>query len=198
MRIHNVNLHIVSCKNCLTITFLFPEVQTYTASNNMSYFLLGVIAICMCFECSFTQPYNTPLDPYIAAEDNYYSYNETGMYSGINVAGSWKAYIVNMTSQKWLNETFVNQPIWYHWLLVVIPEKIKYNDFATVIGTGNHNSHSAPPNTEEYFLSATYIATHTQTITAVLYNITNEPLLFYNDPLQKSRTEDALVAFGKL
>ncbi len=40
------------------------------------------------------------------------------------------------------------------------------------------------------------MATHTKTIVAVLYNIPNEPLLFYNDPLQKSRSEDAIIAFG--
>ena len=35
-----------------------------------------------------------------------------------------------------LDETQVDRPIWWHWLIIIVPEKISHKDFATVIGTG--------------------------------------------------------------
>ncbi len=73
----------------------------------------------------------------------------------------------------WLNETYVNLPLWWHWLFIVVPDKVEYPDFATVIGTGgsNRNNQEWPAQNEEYFRCAQYIATHTKTIIAVLYQV---------------------------
>lgn len=118
-------------------------------------------------------------------------------YEGVNAAGKWQAYVLNMTSQQWLDETEVDRPIWWHWLIIIVPEKISHKDFATVIGTGNSNNEKTPPPIdEEYFRASQYVATHTGTVVAVLYQIPNEPLTFAQDPLHKSRSEDAIIAFG--
>eukprot|EP01084_Bolivina_argentea_P145193 254544_1 len=141
--------------------------------------------------------FQTPLDDFVNAPDPYYEYIDTGVTaSGVNTAGRWNAYLINMTSQMWLNSTYVNHPIWWHWLWIIIPDNVQYNDYATVVGTGGHTSSHWPSKNEEYFRSCQYMATHTKTMVAVLYDIPNEPLIFYNDPLQKSRSEDAIIAFG--
>jgi len=139
----------------------------------------------------------TPLDDFINMPDDTYAWTETNKtLSGNNIGGHWSAFLLNLTSQSWLNHTFVDKPVWWHWLWCVIPEKLDHNDFATMIGTGNKNSQNPPDLGDEYLLASTYVATHTNTIVCVLYNIPNEPLVFYNDPLQKSRSEDAIIAFG--
>ena len=161
---------------------------------------LFVVLTCM-FVCLIdiikSQTYDAPLDMFVNSNDDYYSWNNTGLkYEGLG----WNAYLINMTSQKWLNETYVNKPIWWHWLWIVIPTDIKHNDFAVVLGTGDSNSHydisSAPKRTDVFFISCQNIARDVGVICASLYQIPNEPLVFYNDPLMKSRSEDAIIAFG--
>eukprot|EP01084_Bolivina_argentea_P007444 13970_1 len=143
------------------------------------------------------QTYDTPLDTYVNAADPTYKYVDTGIKtSGTNIAGRWTAYLLNMTSQTWLNETYVNKPVWWHWLWVIIPDEVRHTDWGTVVVTGNKNSAQWPNKNEEYFRCAQYVATHTKTILSVLYYIPNEPLIFYNDPKHKSRSEDAIIAFG--
>jgi len=105
-----------------------------------------------------------------------------------------------MTSQMWLNETFVDKPIWWHWVWIVVPTTVKHSDYATIVGTGGDNRHydidSAPSRGDVFFIACQEVARTTGSICAVLYQIPNEPLTFYNDPLHKSRSEDAILAFG--
>ncbi len=83
----------------------------------------------------------TPLDDYIKAPDPYYNFIDTGItVKGTNAGGHWNAYLINMTSQMWLNSTYVNKPIWWHWLWIIIPDGVLYDDWATVVGTGDKNS----------------------------------------------------------
>ena len=147
----------------------------------------------------------------ILAQDEHYSWNYTGKYEkGVG----WDAYLINMTSQMWLNETFVDRPIWFvcscsffdyklftttirwHWLWIVVPKSIKHHDFATVVGTGGDNRHydvdDAPSREDIFFIACQNIARDTGSICAALYQIPNQPLTFYNDPLHTSRSEDGI------
>ena len=82
----------------------------------------------------------------------YSSFIDTGITEeGTNIAGHWTAYLVNLTSQTWLNSTYVDRPIWWHWLWIIIPEDLKWNNFATMVGTGNSNSQNYPNKDDEYF-----------------------------------------------
>lgn len=35
-------------------------------------------------------------------------------------------YVLNMTSQKWLDESIVTRPIWWHILVVVVPDNVQW------------------------------------------------------------------------
>ena len=158
-----------------------------------TWFLCTAIAIIL----SRAQQYNTPLDNFIAENDPYYSWN----YTGKSISGvGWDAYLINMTSQMWLNESYVNKPIWWHWLWIVLPTDLRHKNFATVVGTGgdnkNYDINSAPDRSDVFFIACQNIARDTGSICASLYQIPNEPLIFTQDPLQKSRSEDAIIAFG--
>lgn len=79
----------------------------------------------------------TPLDDYVNAPDSYFSYELIKTY---NMVG-YKIYILNMTSQKWMDETFVKNPIWWHHVIISIPDKIIRTDVAFLfIEGGSTNS----------------------------------------------------------
>ena len=68
---------------------------------------------------ALSQTYNIPLDDFANALDSVYSYIDTSRHNGTNV--------LNMRSQMWLNETYADRPIWWHWLILIkfIPENEK-------------------------------------------------------------------------
>lgn len=78
----------------------------------------------------------TPLDDYVNTPDDHYkyelltTYNETG----------YKLYILNMTSQKWQNESVVTNPIWWHYLAVTIPDKLVIKDAGIVYISSGDNT----------------------------------------------------------
>lgn len=56
--------------------------------------------------------YATPLDDYVNAPDPHYSYSLLKLYE----MPGYKIYVLNMTSQKWLDETVTTKPIWYFFI----------------------------------------------------------------------------------
>ena len=52
----------------------------------------------------------------------------------------YTVYVLNVTSQKWLDETIVVNPIWWHYLSVVIPDVIKRPDAAFMFIEGGDNN----------------------------------------------------------
>lgn len=77
----------------------------------------------------------TPLDDYVNTPDSHYSYELLQTYEDI---GS-KVYVINMTSQKWLDETIVKNPIWWHIVTISIPDKITRPDGAFMLINGGGN-----------------------------------------------------------
>ena len=53
---------------------------------------------------------STPLDDYVNTPDAHYKYEVVLTYPSTAA----KVYVLNMTSQKWLDETIVKNPIWWH------------------------------------------------------------------------------------
>lgn len=77
----------------------------------------------------------TPLDDYVNTPDLHYKYELITTYENIGV----KTYVLNMTSQKWQDETFVKNPIWWHQLLISIPNKITRPGAAFMLIDGGKN-----------------------------------------------------------
>lgn len=50
----------------------------------------------------------TPLDDYVNTPDPHYTYELLKTYDQVG----YKIHILNMTSQKWLDETVTHNPIW--------------------------------------------------------------------------------------
>ncbi|CAF0930820.1 unnamed protein product [Brachionus calyciflorus] len=135
---------------------------------------------------------STPIDDYVNTPDPFYSYNLIKTYS----EPGYKLYVLNMTSQKWLNESFVNRPIWWHYLSITVPDKIKKQDVALLwIGEGSNQNRLPKPSDYDVLLTSNF-SLSTETITALIQQVPNQPIIFKDDPLKKERSEDALIAWG--
>lgn len=78
----------------------------------------------------------TPLDDYVNTPDPHYKYDLIKTYE----MTGYKIYILNMTSQKWLDETVVKNPIWWHFLCITIPDKIVRSDAAFMVISNGDNT----------------------------------------------------------
>ena len=65
----------------------------------------------------------TALDQYVNTADENYAFSIADTVSG----PGYKTLIVEMTSQQWLTEAEVNDPIWQHYMTVTIPDAVNSN-----------------------------------------------------------------------
>uniref|UniRef100_A0A7S3H7N8 Uncharacterized protein n=1 Tax=Spumella elongata TaxID=89044 RepID=A0A7S3H7N8_9STRA len=147
--------------------------------------------------------YSTALDDYVWKPDSNYGWVDMGPeYQFNNTIGprSYQAYTLNMTSQRWLTDADFSEgsqsgSIWWHYLVVIVPDNVQFTRNATIWITGGNMGNSAPHSRQEDVIVSAALATTLGTITGILYQIPNEHTTFSSDPIQKSRTEDAVIAF---
>ncbi|KAJ1417345.1 PqaA type PhoPQ-activated pathogenicity-related protein, partial [Ochromonadaceae sp. CCMP2298] len=145
----------------------------------------------------------TALDDYVWAPDENYGWVEMGKeYEWTSsVAGrNYTAYTLNMTSQRWLTDADFSpdsqgKSIWWHYLVVIVPENVQWSRNATLWITGGSMSSAAPHAKDEDITVTAALACNTGTVAAALFQIPNEHVTFAADPIQQSRTEDAIIAF---
>lgn len=147
---------------------------------------------------------STPLDDYVWKQDDNYKYEdlgEKGMFTGKFGTRGYTGYTLNMTSQRWLTDADFSEgsqsgSIWWHYLVVIVPDDVEYTRNGTLYITGGSNDPNSPPpvDSEDVIITAAF-ATGTKTIAGCLFQIPNEHTTFSADPKQQSRTEDAVIAF---
>eukprot|EP00058_Branchiostoma_floridae_P004655 XP_002590143.1 hypothetical protein BRAFLDRAFT_90877 [Branchiostoma floridae] len=116
----------------------------------------------------------TPLDDYVNKPDPHYSYHEVLEW---RLKGpGYTMYLLNMTSQQWLSEDDVDRPIWWHFLTVTIPDNMSHPEAAFLYIDDGDNDNP-------------------ESVSADLKQIPNQPIVFKNDSTQKSRVEDAIIAY---
>lgn len=77
---------------------------------------------------------------------------------------------------------------------MVVPDNLEYKNNATLYITGGGMGSIPSKDSEDVKVTAA-LATGTGIISATLFQIPNEHITFAADPIQKSRTEDAIIAF---
>lgn len=144
-----------------------------------------------------------PLDDYVWRHDDAYGWVEMPEHriSGKVPGGlSWVGYTLNMTSQRWLtdadfSESSNSKSLWWHYLIVIVPSNVQWTRNATLWITGGSVTDGPPSaDSEDIVVSAT-LAMASGIVTGALFQIPNEHTTFALDPIQKSRTEDAIIAF---
>ena len=129
----------------------------------------------------------TALDRYVAAPDPSFAWT----VSKTLPAEGATATLIDLTSQRWLTEQEVEQPLWKHWLVVVTPEKVT-SDIGLLFIGGGRNDRNPPATPSKWLVEA---ARDTGTVVAELRMVPNQPVVFKDDPARKPRTEDDFIAY---
>lgn len=72
----------------------------------------SLLFLCLILFVVYASSQATPLDDYVNTPDPHYNYELIQTYSQVG----YKVYVLNMTSQKWMDETVVENPIWWHYV----------------------------------------------------------------------------------
>lgn len=136
-------------------------------------------------------------DDYIAKPDPTYNYRLLPDSTRV-VPGEYTAYVLNMTSQTWLTAKDSSQPIWWHYVIVMVPDVVLYSDTAFVYITGGNNKiPTSPPDPlkDEEAILLSRAVVKTGMVGAILQQVPNEPITFPSDPRNKSRSESDILAY---
>jgi hypothetical protein len=137
------------------------------------------VVLCACVASA------TPLDDYVNKPDDNYAW--TDLNQQIQGKG-WTGHLLNMTSQAWLTPADSSQPIWWHIMVIIVPDEVKVAHKGMLYITGGNNRHGGnplPDETSEDVWSTAYFAKEAGMICACLFQVPNEPITFPSDPLLK-------------
>lgn len=128
-----------------------------------------------------------PFTAYLSEQHPSYSWE---LSNSIEEDG-YITYVIRMISQEWLNEDMVNKPEWWHWVTIVVPDRIDHSAALLWIGGGTDYS-DRPDTVSEFLIEA---ALETNSVTVNLHNVPFQPVTFTGDN-HEQRYEDDLIAYG--
>ena len=129
----------------------------------------------------------TLLEQYTSKVDPVYEYTPVDTIAG----EGFTTYVLRMVSQKWLTEAEVKDPLWWHWLTVVVPDSLQGNTAMLVIGGGNRNREQ-PTGPNELLVQT---AMSTFSVAIDLHNVPNQKIEFVSDTFGP-RDEDEIISYG--
>tara|TARA_A100001011_G_scaffold195540_1_gene203897 strand:- start:18007 stop:19446 length:1440 start_codon:yes stop_codon:yes gene_type:complete len=157
-------------------------------NNNYLKILVFSILLNSCSSNGKSKIYSEELETLISyvqdKSDFNYSIKDTIKYKGASV------YRVKMNSGRWLTTELVDEPIWWHWVDIVIPDTLDTSNSLLFIGGGSKFDN-------DLFLDSLSIQTaiETKSIISHISNIPYQPLKFISsDSIE--RYEDNLIAYG--
>src|SRR5438445_6424871 len=128
----------------------------------------------------------TALDRYVAAPDPSYRYALIEPIPGDGYA----THVLEMTWQRWRDETEVDRPLWKHWLTIIEPEQVATGTALLIVGGGSNER--KPPARANPLLAM--VAVSTRSVIAELRMVPNQPLIFVAET--QPRSEDAIIAYS--
>src|SRR5438034_10734545 len=129
----------------------------------------------------------TALDRYVAAPDPAFAWTVAKTLSGDGAT----ATLIDLTSQRWLSDAEVENPVWKHWLWVITPPAVT-SDVALLFINGGRNDRAAPAAPSPWLVEA---ARDTGTVVVELRMVPNQPVVFKDDPGRTPRLEDDFIAY---
>ncbi len=129
----------------------------------------------------------TALQTYVAQPDTAFQWEVVQTIP----AEDHDAYIIKMVSQRWMTTSEVEDPVWWHWLSVVVPHEVESSTGLMWIGGGSRER-EMPTEAPGLIVQA---ALATKTVAAEIHNIPNQPTVFVGDDYGP-RVEDELIAYG--
>lgn len=157
----------------------------------MKKLLLIVASGLMVWNCQVSQPETAKsggldrLKAYMENKDDFSFYIE----DSTSVPGA-SCYRVRMNSGKWLNDSLVNEPLWWHWLDITVPDNQSTETALLFIGGGTRFD-----SIWEIDSLSVQKAIQTNSVVAHISNIPFQPLTYIATDAV-TRYEDDLIAYG--
>ncbi len=136
----------------------------------------------------YLSPIPTALDVYVAQADPSYGFTHDDTIDG----PGYTAYVMDMTSQTWRDASEVDQPVWEHWVTMIVPDSA-VSDTAILFVDGGSNTRPAPTTIGDLDVEAVQMAVDSGLVTIHLPTVPSEPLTFTDEAT--SRTEDEIIAY---
>jgi len=155
---------------------------------------LLMVSGCACQSQQQTLPVaaveSTPLDDYVANPNDVYAFETAATLPGEGQT----TYVLRMTSQRWLTTAEVEDPVWWHWLTVVVPDEVTHDVGLLVIGGGSRRD-EAPQAAPEFVTQAALL---TGSVAAYLHNVPNQPMTFVGDDygLLSIESRQTITSYG--
>jgi len=133
----------------------------------------------------------TSLDEYVNRDDPYYSWEVVDRQEG----EGFTLHVINMTSQKWKDETLTREPIWWHFLNIFVPHTVAIRD-AMYLHVGNGNWDDPNPSIDSNWMRRTSnICKTLGVVSAYLRTVPFQPLHFLDRDgnFSAPRTEDLII-----
>jgi PhoPQ-activated pathogenicity-related protein len=130
-----------------------------------------------------------PLYDYVHLNDGHFSWTE---YDS-TVQTGYTTYYLNMTSQRWYDESLSSRPVWWHYVAVHVPDVLRYPDSGFLFVGGGSNNNPPPDFGNNHLRRMGEFAAATGIVAAVVFQVPNQPIIFENDGTP--RTEDDLIAW---
>lgn len=153
--------------------------------------MANILLMAMAISASLASVQATPLDDYVNAFDPHYTYTVLTKTEGPN----FSLHVLNMTSQKWLDEKVTKKPIWWHYMSVIIPHTLAYKDTGFVWIDQGHNTDKPPTIADDFVAGITILAVNIGAVCATIKQVPNQPTTFWADPKLENRTEDSIIAW---
>ena len=143
------------------------------------------------------------LDDYVSAEDPNYGWRHVEELKFKSLYGG-TGYVLNVTSQKWLDKSLVWGPdgdLWTHQVVVIVPKNLKYTNVSHAYLTGycgsfEERDRPVNPFTETDVLQIDELAHNARHPIILIKQIPNCPLYYTHDETQKGRAEDQILAWS--
>ncbi|MDQ1362861.1 MAG: hypothetical protein QG652_721 [Pseudomonadota bacterium] len=159
--------------------------SVYSRSSFLKVLLLLLVSI-QSYAIELSDP-ETALKTYIEHDDGMFNIQHLAAVPGTG----FTYHLYKLTSQKWLTETEVNNPVWTHNLVVIVPGAVR-SSTAMLFVAGDDNDDTPPGATDSTVQIVAQLALGSQSIVAALFQAPNQPLTF-SGGLVKS--EDTLVSY---
>ena len=131
----------------------------------------------------------TALDRYVNQRDSVYGWRLVSTIPG----DGYKAYVLELTSQRWRSEKDVDRPVWKHWVTITRPDQLSNSKALLYIGGGSNND----PVPSKPSLRSERVAREAGSVVAEVGMVPNQPLRFTDSP-ERARSEDDIIAYTRV
>lgn len=152
-----------------------------------------LVTLLLLTSCSSPEPKITPdkdsfpLKAYVETADEAFRYEITETVRG----ESWTEYRIYLVSGTWLTKEEVDEPHWWHWLTMVVPDELRETESMMMIGGGSRGNTIPIPANKEMIKAALA----TGSVITHISNIPFQPIDFKGDTVE-GVFEDDLIAFA--